>query len=207
MEAKLEYLRTFQRISLPRNSSRRFSGPAAAAAPASPPAAILAGGDATAPAAEAAGGGGGAAAEAAARGLGPAAVPPLPSANGGAVDAATDGDAAAEATGGGGVDADEDGGGVGGGQRRRRPARWRRGPARAVGAGRDSSRGWHPAASVALPLPNCAPPPSAAVSAPVACRPSKRPGRRLTGRRTLWRWLRVSNRRRPQQGLADVCFM
>ena len=71
MEAKLEYLRTFQRISLPRNSSRRFSGPAAAAAPASPPAAILAGGDATAPAAEAAGGGGGAAAEATASGPGP----------------------------------------------------------------------------------------------------------------------------------------
>ena len=78
MEAKLEYLRTFQRISLPRNSSRRFSGPAAAAAPASPPAAILAGGgdaDAPAPAAEAAVGGCGATAEARGR-LRPAAFPP-----------------------------------------------------------------------------------------------------------------------------------
>ena len=70
MEAKLEYLRTFQRISLPRHSAWRISGPAAAAAPTSPPAAILAGGgddDALAHAAEAAGGGGAAAAEAAAR--------------------------------------------------------------------------------------------------------------------------------------------
>ena len=40
-EAKIEYLRTFQRISLPRHSAQRTSRPVAADAPAPPPAAIL----------------------------------------------------------------------------------------------------------------------------------------------------------------------